>query len=155
MDQINTIKQSILSICEDHGIMIYDVLWTHEGKHKILQISLMREDGSMDIDTCADMAQLIGDKLDELDIISYEYMLEVCSPGAERILRNLDEVKKEINQFIYAKFKKPIGKLNEVKGTLLSVEGNECLIEYMDKAVRRKVTADYDNISLIRLSVKI
>ena len=142
MDQINTIKQSIQSICLEHEIMIYDILWTHEGKHKILQISLMREDGTMDIDTCADMAQLIGDKLDELDLIPYEYMLEVCSPGAERVLRTLDEVKKEINQYIYAKFKKPVGKLNEVKGTLLSVEGNECLIEYMDKAVRRKVTVD-------------
>lgn len=155
MDQITTIKQSIEGICLDQGISIYDICWTHEGKHKILQIALMREDGSMDIDTCADMAQLIGDKLDELDLIPYEYMLEVCSPGAERVLRNLDEVKKEINQYIYAKLKKPAGKLAEVKGTLLSVDGNECLIEYMDKAVKKKITVDYDNIALIRLSVKI
>ena len=35
------------------------------------------------------------------------------------------------------------------------MEENEVLIEYMDKAVKRKVSIELDNISLIRLSVKI
>ena len=45
--------------------------------------------------------------------------------------------------------------MDEVKGYLKSMEENEVLIEYMDKAVKRKVSIELDNISLIRLSVKI
>ncbi len=155
MNQLEKIKVGILPILENHGIELYDIVWTHEGKHKILQISIMHPDGSMDIDVCAEMAELISAKLDEMDVIEHEYMLEVCSPGAERVLRNLDEVKNEVGKYLYAQFKEPVGKLTEVKGTLNAVEENELCFDYMDKAVKKKCRVSYDNIKLIRLSVKI
>lgn len=155
MNQLEKIKEGILPLLESHEIQLYDILWTHEGKHQILQIAIMHPDGSMDIDDCAEMAELISVKLDELNLIEHEYMLEVCSPGAERVLRSLEEVQKEVGNYLYAKFKKPVGKLNEVKGTLSSVEENELCFDYMDKAVKRKCRVSYENIALIRLSVKI
>lgn len=155
MDQLAKIKTGILPILEANKIQLYDVQWTQEGRNKILQIAIMREDGTMDIDGCAEMAELISDKLDELDVIAHEYMLEVCSPGAERELRSLDEVKAAVGEFIYAKFIGEVNKKIEVKGTLEAVEDDELLIHYMDKAVKKKMQVKYSNISLIRLSVKI
>ena len=45
--------------------------------------------------------------------------------------------------------------LREVKGDLLAVEDDELLIAYMDKAVKRQLRVSYQNLSLIRLSVRI
>ena len=42
-----------------------------------------------------------------------------------------------------------------MKGTLLSCEENSILIQYMDKAVKKKAEIEIANIALIRLSVKI
>lgn len=154
MNQDARIKESILPLLESQSVRLYDITWTREGKHKILQIAIEREDGTVDIDLCADVAEAISEKLDELNLIEFEYMLEVCSPGAERKLRNVQEVIDAQGKYIYAKFTKTVGKLNEVTGTLLSVE-NECMcIEYMDKTFRRQVSVNIDDCSLIRLAVK-
>lgn len=155
MEQLTKIKTGIQSVLDEQGISIYEINWAHEGKHKILQIAIMRADGTMDIETCAVMAEVLSTHLDELNCIDFEYMLEVCSPGAERVLRNLEEVSVCVGEYIYAKLKKPVDKLVEVKGTLLSVEDSVLLIEYMNKAVKKQCKLDYSNLSLIRLSVKI
>lgn len=155
MDQLAKIKEAVLPLLSAHDIQLYDVCWTNEGRNKILQIAIMHEDGSMDIDGCAEMAELISEKLDEIDVIAHEYMLEVCSPGAERVLRTLDEIKGAVNEYIYAKFISEIKGLREVKGDLLAVEDDELLIAYMDKAVKRQLRVSYQNLSLIRLSVRI
>ncbi len=148
------IKEGIEPVLASQSVKLFDITWTNEGKHKILQIAIEKEDGTMDIDLCASVAEVLSEKLDELNLIDYEYMLEVCSPGAERKLRNLQEVKDAVGKYVYAKFKKPVGKLNEVTGTLLSVEEDVCCIQYMDKTFKRQVSVNYDNCSLIRLAVK-
>ena len=148
------IKEGIEPVLASQNVKLFDITWTNEGKHKILQIAIEKEDGTMDIDLCASVAEVLSEKLDELNLIDYEYMLEVCSPGAERKLRNLQEVKDAVGKYVYAKFKKPVGKLNEVTGTLLSVEEDVCCIQYMDKTFKRQVSVNYENCSLIRLAVK-
>lgn len=155
MNQEAKIRESILPLLKAHDVSLFDVTWTNEGKHKILQIAIERLNGSVDVDLCAEVAEVISEKLDELNMIEHEYMLEVCSPGAERKLRDASEVAQAVGKYVYAKFKKPVGKLHEVKGTLLSFEENNCCIEYMDKTFKRQVNVDLDNCSLIRLAVKI
>lgn len=155
MSQISLLKEKIETEIANQDIVLYDVKWVQEGKMRILQVSIMRLDGSMDIDTCAEMSGLIGDMLDREDLISSEYYLEVCSPGAERELRNEEEILKAVNEYIYIKFKNPKDGMDEIKGTLLEVSEDGYLVEYMDKAVKRKKTVEKENVALIRLSVKI
>ena len=154
MDLVSKIKDSILPLLEEHGVQLYEILWRNEGKTKILQIAIMHKDGTMDIDGCAEMAEVIGNKLDELDSITYEYMLEVCSPGAERVLRSLDEVKDVVGEYVFIKLINEVDKLSEVTGTFMEINDDELLIQYMNKAVKKKMKVKYSNISLIRLSVK-
>nr|WP_233511855.1 hypothetical protein [Absiella sp. AM54-8XD] len=51
MDQIQKIKELVAPILEKEEIQLYEVLWHNEGNMRILQIAIMRNDGSMDIDT--------------------------------------------------------------------------------------------------------
>ena len=66
MDQISQLKAKIESLLEQ-DISLYDVKWTQDGKMKILQVAIMKSDGSMDIDTCAEVSMKISDMLDCLD----------------------------------------------------------------------------------------
>ena len=155
MSQISLLKEKIEAEMSNQDVLLYDVKWVQEGKMRILQVSIMREDGTMDIDTCAEMSSLIGDMLDREDLISNEYYLEVCSPGAERELRNEEEVLKAVGEYIYIKFKNPKEGMDEIKGYLKDVSDDGYLVEYMDKAVKRKKVIAKDNVALIRLSVLI
>lgn len=155
MDQIKRIEEIVQPILNEHNLHLYEVLWRNEGNTKILQIAIMRKDGTMDIDTCSLISEAISTKLDEEDFISYEYFLEVCSPGAERELRTLEEVKEAIEEFVYIKFKNPTAGMNDVKGTLVGVDDDILHLTYMLKAVKKKIDVPYGNIAKIRLSVKI
>ncbi len=154
MDQISQLKAKIESLLEQ-DISLYDVKWTQDGKMKILQVSIMKSDGSMDIDTCAEVSMKISDMLDEDDSISYEYYLEVCSPGAERELRNEAEVLAALNEYVFIKFENPKDGMDCIRGYLRNVNEEGYDIEYMDKTAKRHKMIERDNIALITLSVKI
>lgn len=155
MDQLTNIKTLILPLLEQENVTLYDVAWHQEGRMRILQIAIMHADGSMDIDTCAKMSEKISAILDEKDPITSEYFLEVCSPGAERELKNEQQIQDAIGEFIYLKLKDPKAGMDEVKGTLTSFADDIVHIDYMDKAVKKKTAIAYENVALIRLSVKI
>ncbi len=155
MDSLSKVKELISPLFLQEDIQLYDLSWHQEGKSRILQIAIMRKDGSMDIDTCAEMSEKISAILDEADIIASEYFLEVCSPGAERELKNEQQIIDAIDEFVYVKLKDPKSGMDAVKGYLRAYENKEATIEYMDKAVKRKISISADNIARIRLSVKI
>lgn len=155
MDQINRIEGIVKPILEAQNLKLYEICWRNEGKMKILQVAIMKEDKTMNIDLCSQVSEAISQALDEDDFIPYEYFLEVCSPGAERKLRTLEEIKEAIGEFVYIKFKNPTAGMDEVKGTLMSVNENSLHLEYMQKAVKKKIDIVLDNIANIRLSVKI
>lgn len=156
MDQITKIKELIYPVIVEKGVQLYDVTWVKEGSMNILQVAIMNEDGSMDIEVCAEVSELISPLLDEADLISIEYYLEVCSPGAERELRTFEEVKKAEGGFVFAQFHNTVKNIDEVKGTLVRVDEDQTMLfEYMDKAVKRKCETNYANVRFIRMSVKI
>ena len=155
MDQIQKIKTMIQPVLEQQHCSLYDLKWVQDGKMRILQVSVMYPDGSMDIDTCAAISEGISSLLDESDVITHEYFLEVCSPGAERELRNEQEIRDAVGEYVFVKLKDPKAGMDCVKGTLLEMDENGVMIEYMAKAVRKKIVIDLQNIALIRLSVKI
>ncbi|MDH6366058.1 MULTISPECIES: ribosome maturation factor RimP [Breznakia] len=151
----NNLKTMIQEIVEANDCTLYDVIWTQDGSMKILQVSILDKDGKMDLDTCAKVSNEISDKLDALDNIQYEYYLEVCSPGAERELRNDEEINAAIDSYIYVKFKDPKAGMDEVQGYLRKVNEADIVVEYVDKTRKKEITIEKDNIGLIRLSVKV
>ena len=155
MDVLKQIKEMCTTLLQAEAIQLYDVSWQQEGRNRILQIAIMREDGSMDIDTCAMMSEIISQKLDELDLVSGEYFLEVCSPGAERELKDDVQIKAALNEYVYVKLRNPQAGYDLLKGYLIAVEEDAITISYMDKAVKKQAKVQKDNIALIRLSVKI
>ncbi len=156
MDQINRLKEKISqSLKVEDIVVLYDVKWVQDGSMKVLQVSVLKHDGTIDIDTCAGASAAISEVLDVEDMISFEYYLEVCSPGAERELRSEEEIQAALGEYIYIKFINPKDGMDEIKGYLKEVKAETLLIEYMDKASKRKKEVEKDNIQMIRLSVKI
>lgn len=155
MEQIDKIKELILPELTPFDVKLYDVKWVNEKKNRILQISIMKQDGSMDLDTCANVSEkvslLLDEKYPELD----DYFLEVCSPGAEREIKDLNELCDLIGQHIYVRLKHPAKKMLEITGDLLKVENGEVTMNYRDKALTREVTFTQDDIEFCRMAVRI
>jgi len=123
---------------------------------QILQVAIMRPDGSMDLDTCAMISQQISDLLDQHEeITSSEYYLEVCSPGAERELKGEEDITLSVNKDVFIRFHHPINKMLETTGTLLSYANGKGTLSYRDKSLTKTLEFANDNISYIRLAVRL
>ena len=62
--------------------------------------------GGIDLDDCQSLSERLGERLDATDIVSGSYILEVSSPGIDRILKKdkdfLREVGKLVDVTLYA-----------------------------------------------------
>ncbi len=133
------------------GYRLYDVR-LDKGKEKILHVEI---DEHLDLDRIAAVSEIVSAYLDEHeDYIDGEYLLDVATAGIERKLRSREDIIGAKNQYVFAKFKQPVGQLKEVYGTIEAVDDQNITLSYMDKNFKRKLTFRFDDIKFIRLAVK-
>lgn len=153
MEKLEQIKKQLLPVLNQFDVELYELNWHRGKKTSTLQVAIMHSDGTMDLDTCADVSERISEVLDAMDCFENEYFLEVCSPGAERKLRNEKEIGDSLGKKIYVRFIKEVKGMKEVTGVLNSFENGLLKIEYRDKAATRKLETEYANVEFIRLAV--
>ena len=81
LEKITSLIQPILS---EHDVYLDDIEYVKEKNEWYLRIFIEKNVGHLDMDTCVAVSEAISDQLDEADIITNEYYLEVSSPGAEK-----------------------------------------------------------------------
>ncbi len=154
MSFLEIVKDEAAKLAAQEGLDLYDVEWVNENRMQILRVSLSIPDRPIDVDTCAAFSDKFASILDEKDLVPSAYYLEVCSPGAERELRNIDEIKGALNDYVYCKLKDPKEGMSDVTGDLLEVDEETILISYREKTRTKQIRINLDNIAFIRLAIK-
>lgn len=134
---------------EKEGIELVDVEYVRE-RNWILRIYIDKEEG-IDLSDCQLVSEKAGAIVDEKDVISDNYMLEVSSPGLDRVLKkDKDFIRyagEEIDVKLFAPlegtkikaFTARLDGLDDNKNLLLTLEGGE------------EMTLERDKISQVRL----
>ncbi len=151
---MDKLKEWIEPILQNHSCRIYEIEWLTNQNPPLLRLSIEKEDGTMDLDTCAACSDEISELLDEKDWFKSEYMLEVCSPGAEKVLKTETQLQNELGNYVYCKMKDPKQGMDSVTGDLISIDDHQIVIQYKDKTRTKTIEIDKENISLIRTAVK-
>ena len=133
---------------KENGLSFYSLEWVNEFGSKILRICVDKK-GGINSDDLALVNNFISERLDEYEKdMPDDYMLEVSSPGAEKKLRNEDEVKDSIGNKVNVKT------LNaEYEGKLLSFEDGILVVSINLKGRIKKININYSEIRKIRLAV--
>ena len=147
--ELSKVNEILKPYLEANDLTLYDVELVKEFGYLILRVSIDGKNG-IDVDALAKCNEFLSVELDKYDSDMPEYMLEVCSPGAEKLLRNLDEVKESIGKYIHIEVPGMI-----YEGTLEEVIEDEIHLRYNAKGRFRVLKVKYEEIKLIRLAVKI
>lgn len=108
----------------DLGYHLYDVTFVKEAGDWFLRFFIEKEDNSrVDLDDCEKVSQALDPILDENDPISESYSLEVSSCGLERHLREDEHFKWAVGKNVQITTFKPIDKIKEFNGKLVSYDG--------------------------------
>lgn len=151
---MDNLKRWISEFLESNQCSLYELEWLTNQNPPLLRISIEKIDGVVDLDTCAACSDGISALLDEKDWYGKEYMLEVCSPGAERELKTDEQIANAVGSYVYVKLNNPKQGLDQVVGDLLEVTDTEIVVSYKDKARTKKAVIEKDNIALIMTAVK-
>ncbi|HEL9630001.1 TPA: ribosome maturation factor RimP [Streptococcus suis] len=135
---------------------LVDVEYSKMGGDYVLSIFIDKE-GGISLQDTADLSEIISPLLDTIqpDPFPEQYMLEVTSPGLERPLKTAEAVAQAVGKYIHVKLYQAIDKVKIFEGTLLSFDGTDLVMEYMDKTRKKEVTIPYSTVAKARLAVKI
>lgn len=149
----NSIETSVYKIVKDIIIStayeIIDVEYVKEGPFKYLKVYIDKPEG-ITVDDCSEISHAISKKLDELDLISEQYFLEVSSPGLERPFKTESDYIKNINEKVEVKLYKPLDGKKVMTGILL--EKNEKSIVLNSE--NQIVTIELKDISKINRTIE-
>jgi len=152
---IQKVRPYIEKIVEEQHLHLFDLEFVKEDNTWFLRVSIEKDDGTMDFETAEVVSNLVSAKLDEIDPIDHEYILDVCSPGVERPIRNKEEFIQNINQYIsvYLDHKDENGK-EMYTGDLLEVKDTYLVLSYKDKTRLKKINIDLNNIIKAHIAIK-
>ncbi len=151
---VQAVTDLVQETLRDMACELYDVVYEQVDGEWYLRIFADKIDGDLDLDTCVALSEAISALLDEADLISHEYYLEVSSPGAERPLKSLAAVKAAVGEYIYMTFAKPQNGLTDLYGTLRDVHDDILEVDYLVKNIQKHMAVAYADIAFIRLAVR-
>lgn len=153
MENIEKLKEKIEPVLKSCGVTLYELKWTG-GKDRILQAAIEKPGGEVDLDTCAAVSEKLSGLLDSCEIQDSEYTLEVCSPGAEREIKDLQNLKQMNGSYVLLRLKHPFKEKTELTGTVIGSTEESVTMEYRDKAAVRHTEIEWNQIQSARMAVK-
>ena len=152
---ISTVKPYIEEIVTSNNLHLYDLEFVKEDGMWFLRVSIEKDDGTMDFETAEVISNLVSAKLDELDPIEHEYVLDVCSPGIERPIRNKEEFVNNLNNYITVYLKEEDeNQKDSYTGDLVEVNEETITMSYKDKTRSKKITIAFENIEKAHIAIK-
>ena len=127
------------------GYHLFDVKYNKS--EKILSVII---DESLDLDRIEELSKKISKLMDKYDKDYDNYILDVCSVGIERPLRNIEEVKENTGQYVLIKTSN-----KTITGTIKKVKDEIISLEYMDKNIKKMQDINYKDIKKIHRTVKV
>ena len=118
-----------------------------QGRRRILRLYIDRAETGVTIDDCVHVSRALGLVLDDLDIMSGPYNLEVSSPGMNRALTRPEHYKRFAGREIKIEYFGGDGEKRTVIGVIKSSDAGSLVLSEGDD----DVTIEYDRINRANL----
>jgi len=155
MAELSKIREVIEPMIQNEDLILYDLRFTATDGMRTLQVMICDKEYGMDMDTCEKVSDLISAALDASDLLADSYLLDVCSPGAERELRDEKEIENAVGKYVHIELKNPKEGIDTLEGYLKENTPDSVTLEYRVKTRKKEFTAAKDNLRKIRLAVEI
>ena len=149
--EIEKAVETLLEPClEKEGIELVDVEYVRE-RDWILRIFIDKE-GGVDLNDCQHISEEAGALLDEKDLIAGNYLLEVSSPGIDRILKKDKDFRRFAGSDVDVKLYAPLNGRKGLKNFTARLDGltedGKIRLTYNDT---EELIIDKDKMSQMRL----
>ena len=127
-DIIKKVEDYVMPIIQQNNYELVDIEFVKEGANYYLRLYVDKENG-FSIDDCEVVSKYLEQKLDEDDFINKAYILEVSSPGIDRVLKRDMEYVKYKGRIVDIKLYKSIDNVKEFQGKLIGLINDKIVIQ--------------------------
>ncbi len=115
-------------LAEAQGCTVWDVEYVKEAGTWYLRVFLDKE-GGLSLDDCEAVSRPLSDQLDEADPTEGSYILEVGSPGLNRVLKKKEHFDASIGKQVEVHLYRPVEGKKQYVGILNGYENGDILLE--------------------------
>jgi ribosome maturation factor RimP len=118
-------------VVQSHGLELVDAtVGRGPGRARVRVVLDTRAgDGAVLVDQCAAVSRELGHCLDARDLIPGPYLLEVTSPGVDRVLAREKDFERAIGRRVAIETRQPLERRRHFKGRLLAFDGARAHVE--------------------------
>ena len=127
----NMIEEEIKEELSSNSLFLWDIEFIKEGASNVLRIYIDKENKEerINISDCELISRKVSEFLDEKDPIKEPFMLEVSSPGINRVLKKEKEYKRYLGHMVDVKLYSKIEGSKDHTGSLISYENEEVTLK--------------------------
>ncbi len=122
------IETLIAPALEQEGAELVDLQWRPEGGRWILRL-FVDKPGGISLDDCEHFSDRVGAVLDEADAISQSYVLEVSSPGLDRVIKKDKDFERFAGWPVKLRIKVAVDGQRRFNGVLKGLQGGKVAVE--------------------------
>ncbi len=116
-----TIEQTVAKALEALDVELVDLIIQNQGKKKLLQFFVDKV-GGVTLDDCGELTDKIDSVLEMENLIDGAYILEVSSPGVQRVLKKPAHFKQFLTQRVKIVLKVPLEGRGFFTGVIASAD---------------------------------
>jgi ribosome maturation factor RimP len=151
---LQKVRSYIEPVVKESGLLLDRFDFERRGRENYLVVYIEKEDDIANLDDVVRVSDLISAKLDEIDLISENYVLDVSTSGAEKPITDFSTFPKYVGKYIFVKLRNPIDGLNDYTGDLIDANESSITLQYRVKTRTKKVEIPVSNITKANLAVK-
>lgn len=118
-------------LIEQEGGELVDLQWRREGHQWVLRLFLDKQ-GGITLDDCAYFSDRVGAMLDEGDKIPQSYVLEVSSPGLDRVIKKDKDFERFAGKPVKLRLKLPENGQRRFSGILKGLNQGKVEVQVAD-----------------------
>lgn len=112
----------------ENGFELVDLKVTKTGGKLLLQFFIDRYEGGVTLEDCGAVSDKLGSYLDMNNVLAGGYILEISSPGIDRVLKKEKDFIKFKGSKVRVKLKKPLNNARVYYGELLGFSDGAVLL---------------------------
>lgn len=122
------IEKETEPLLAENGFELVDLKVTKMGSKLLLQFFIDRPGGGVTLEDCGAVSDKLGSHIDMNNVLEGGYILEISSPGVDRVLRKEKDFLKFKGSKVKIKLKKPLNNARVYYGDLLGFENGAVLL---------------------------
>ena len=130
-------EKLLAPMMEEYGFELVDVEYVKE-KDWYLRVYIDKPEG-IDIEDCQALSEKLEKELDEKNVVPDSYILEVSSPGLDRVLKKEKDFVREAGKMVDVSLYEPLDGSKQITGKLIGCGDNALKLEELEPIDMKKI----------------